>query len=475
MKEGLAKTKILATIGPASDSEKKLISLIESGVDAFRMNFSHGSYEYFDKLFSNIHKVREKLGLPIPILQDLQGPKIRVGELEQPEIELVAGDKIEITTKKVMGSKEKISITYDDLIKDAVIGDKILIDDGLIHLIVIKKNRNTLFCEVVEGGTLKPKKGINLPGMKLSAPSITEKDYEDLKFGLNYKIDFIALSFVRTAQDIIQLKKWLAKNKKTTPIIAKIEKKEAVDNFEEILKEADGIMVARGDLGVELPPEDVPIIQKQIIKKCNEVGKLVITATQMFESMIENPVPTRAEASDVANAVWDGTDVVMLSGETSVGKYPVEAVKLMNKILQKTEAELDYKIQFKYRVPHDLVDNLFDSLGKASVIVANQVEAACIVVFTNHGRKAKVISKYKPTMPVIAISNEFDTLNYLNLQWGITPYFMKDYSDEDAAIKAATEIIKKEKLAGKDDVVIFTSGAPYTEHGRKNWTKFVVI
>lgn len=475
MIEGLAKTKILATVGPASDSEEKLTSLIKAGVDGLRMNFSHGSYEYFDKLFYNIHKVRKKLELPIPILQDLQGPKIRVGELEEPEIELKEGSKIEITNKNIAGNKNRISISYNELINDAEEGDKILMDDGLIHLIVTKKKRNTLECEVTEGGTLLPRKGINLPGMKLSTPSLTAKDYKDLEYGLNYKIDFIALSFVRKADDILKLKTWLEKKHKTTPVIAKIEKREAVDNFDEILKEADGIMVARGDLGVELPPQDVPVIQKDIIKKCNEVGKLVITATQMLESMIENPVPTRAEASDVANAVWDGTDVVMLSGETSIGKYPVEAIEIMNKILLKTEAQDEFKPVINYKVPDELYDNLFDSLGKAVANVADQVQAACIVVFTTYGRKAKVISKFKPVVPIIAISNKFDTLNYLNLQWGVVPFYVEDFSDEELAIEQAIAIIKEKKFVKKGDVVIFTSGAPYAEKGRKNWERFVVI
>jgi pyruvate kinase len=265
-----------------------------------------------------------------------------------------------------------------------------------------------------------------------------------------------------------------SKNNKT-PVIAKIEKKEAVDNFEEILKAADGIMVARGDLGVEMPPEDVPIIQKKIIRESNSIGKLVITATQMFESMIYNPVPTRAEASDVANAVWDGTDVVMLSSETSIGKYPVEAVKIMNKILIKTEAEQNYRCSTHYTVPENLADNLFDSIGLAVANIAEQVKAACIVVFTNHGRKARVIAKFKPASPIIAISNNFDTLNFLNLHWGIFPYFMEDFSDEDKAIKAAKEIIKEKSLVKEGDVVIFTSGAPYTEKGRKSWLRFIVV
>lgn len=475
MIEGLAKTKILSTIGPASDSEEKLTQLIYAGVDALRLNFSHGSYDYFDKLITKINSVKSNLDLPIPILQDLQGPKIRVGELANPEIILTAGNLIEITNKDILGTEKLISTSYKKLIVDAEIKDRILIDDGMISLEVKQKKNDSLVCEIIEGGILKPRKGMNLPGMKLSTPSLTEKDYNDLEFGLKHKVNFIALSFVRKPEDILELKKWLSNNNYNIPVIAKIEKKEAVDNFVEILKAADGIMVARGDLGVELPPQDVPIIQKQIIRACNSVGKLVITATQMFESMVNNPVPTRAEASDVANAVWDGTDVVMLSAETSIGKYPVEAVRIMNRILLKTEKHRDYKIQTNYEIPEAIVDNLFDSLGRSTSTIAEQVKAACIVVFTNHGRKARVISKFRPDSPIIAISNNYDTLNDLNLYWGIFPHYLEDCSEEEKTIESATKILKDNGLVKKGDVVIFTSGAPYNEQGRENWMRFAVI
>lgn len=475
MIEGLAKTKILSTIGPASDSEEKLTQLIYAGVDALRLNFSHGSYDYFDKLITKINNVKSNLDLPIPILQDLQGPKIRVGELANPEIILTAGNLIEITNKDILGTEKLISTSYKELIVDAEINDRILIDDGMICLEVKQKKNNSLVCEIIEGGILKPRKGMNLPGMKLSTPSLTEKDYNDLEFGLKHKVNFIALSFVRKPEDILELKKWLSNNNYNIPVIAKIEKKEAVDNFDEILKAADGIMVARGDLGVELPPQDVPIIQKQIIRACNSVGKLVITATQMFESMVNNPVPTRAEASDVANAVWDGTDVVMLSAETSIGRYPVEAVRIMNRILLKTEKHRDYKIQTSYKIPEAIVDNLFDSLGRSTSTIAEQVKAACIVVFTNHGRKARVISKFRPDSPIIAISNNYDTLNNLNLYWGIFPHYLEDCSEEENAIECATKILKDNGLVKEGDVVIFTSGAPYNEQGRENWMRFAVV
>lgn len=470
-----AKTKILATLGPATDSKKMLIKLIDAGVDAVRLNFSHGNHDYFESLFHTIHDVCVSKSLPIATLVDLQGPKIRIGELIEDEIEIKSGKQIEITTKQIKGTKELISTSYNSLIKDASIGDKILINDGLIQLKVKKKKKDSLVCDIVEGGTLKPRKGMNLPGMKLSTKAVTKKDYINLEFALKHRVDFIALSFVRTEHDILHLKKWLKKKGHNIPIIAKIEKPEAVINFEKILNAADGIMVARGDLGVEMNPQDVPVIQKSIIKRCNEVGKLVITATQMLESMIENPVPTRAEASDVANAVWDGTDVVMLSGETSVGKHPVNAVKFMNEIILKTETSEHRQCNTDFEIPFSLEDNLFDSTGKANKDMSDRIDASAIVVFTHYGRKASVIAKYRPKAPIIAISDKFDTLNKLNLYKGIKPFFVENFSDEEYATKKAIEILRKYSIAKKGDVVMLSAGAPITEKGRRSWVRFLVL
>ena len=328
LNEVFAKTKILCTLGPATDSAEMISKLVLAGVDGVRLNFSHGNYEFFEKLLNNIHESCTVEKIPLAVLVDLQGPKIRVGELSEPEIELTSGNDIEITIRDVVGTEKLISTSYKELVSDAVVGDPVLIDDGLIRLRIAAMTEDSVICKIENGGTLKPKKGMNLPGMKLSTPSITEKDFRDLEFILKHRIDYIALSFVRKPEDITILKSWLKERNSEIPVIAKIEKREAVDRFDEILEEADGIMVARGDLGVELPASEVPVIQKEIIRKCNAVGKLVITATQMLDSMIHNPVPTRAEASDVANAVWDGTDVVMLSGETAVGKYPVRTVSI---------------------------------------------------------------------------------------------------------------------------------------------------
>ncbi len=468
------KTKILATVGPASESKEIMKQMVEAGADAFRLNFSHGDYASFEKIFQNISEVSELLSKPISILVDLQGPKIRVGDLEKPEITLLEGNTIEITTENIKGNESLISTTYDNLVRDAEIGDIILLDDGLLKLKVIEKRRERLICKILVGGILRPHKGMNLPGMKLSTTAITEKDKRDLEFALKHRVDFVALSFVRSGGDVLQLKEWLTEKEKGIPIIAKIEKPEAVENLDEILEIADGIMVARGDLGVEMKPQEVPILQKEIIRKCNSKGKLVITATQMLESMIQNSIPTRAEASDVANAVFDGSDVVMLSGETSVGKHPVKVVETMNDILLRSEAASGFSNVVDYEVPCDVVDNLFDATGKGIVEIANQVKAKAIVVFTHFGRKARVISKFKPAMPLFAFSDKLPTVSRLNLYHSVVPFYFPNISDEQKAIEFARKKINEIMPLGKGEVLLFTAGAPITDEGRRTWIRFYV-
>lgn len=471
----LVKAKILATIGPATDNKEMLIKLINAGVNAFRLNFSHGDEDYFVNLFNIIHDVCETSKMPIPILQDLQGPKIRVGKLEQIEYKIKSGNNIEISIDNIIGNEKIISCSYNQLVNDSKIGNQILIDDGLIKLEIIDKKERSVICKIIEGGVLKPKKGINFPGMKLSTPAFTEADKKNIDLAIKHHVDYIALSFVRTAEDIYSLRNWMNSKGYDKPIIAKIEKPEAVDNFEEILEAADGIMVARGDLGVEMAPQFVPIVQKSIIRRCNSVGKLVITATQMLESMINNPIPTRAEASDVANAVLDGTDVVMLSGETAVGYYPINTIKTMKNILLSTESQTQFKAEVKFEHPSNQADNIFDSTGIAFVQIANQVNAKALVVFTHKGRKAKILSKYNPKAHIFAFSNSFDTLNHLNLHKGIKPFFLKNIMDEELYIKQATEILKQEKLISTGDVVVFTAGAPIDETNRKSWVRFLIV
>lgn len=470
-----AKTKILATLGPATSTVESIKSLIQAGVDGLRLNLSHGNYDFFETAFASIHTACLEENTPLAVLVDLQGPKIRIGELEQPSINLKDGENIEITIEDLKGNEKIISTSYKQLVKDAEIGNIILINDGLIRLEVTEKKNNSIVCKIINGGVLTPKKGMNLPGMNLSTPSITEKDFKDLEFVLKHRIDYIALSFVRSPNDVKQLKDWLNAKGKKIPVIAKIEKREAVENLFDIILIADGIMVARGDLGVELPAQEVPVLQKSIIRQCNALGKLVITATQMLESMVNSPVPTRAEASDVANAVWDGTDVVMLSAETSVGNFPVNAVKMMNDIIINAEKHKETAGHNFYITPDNLQENLFDSVGRAIVEISKQINAQAIVVFTFEGRTARIISKYRPDCKIIAISNSFNTMNNLCLHWGVTSVFREKIDKEHLAIDDAKELILNSNLAKKGDLIIFTAGAPYSEKSRANWLRFEVI
>lgn len=473
--DSIAKTKILATLGPATQSVSAIRQLILGGVDGVRLNLSHGSYDFFDEIFNSIHTACLEEKTSLAVLVDVQGPKIRIGELEQPSIELQTGNSIEITIDDIKGNEKIISTSYKQLVNDAQVGDQILINDGLIRLKVKSKKIKSLECEIVNGGTLTPKKGMNLPGMNLSTPSITEKDFRDLEFVTKHRIDYIALSFVRSADDVVELKKWLAEKGKNIPVIAKIEKKEAVDNLFEIILAADGIMIARGDLGVELPPQEVPVLQKTIIRQCNAMGKLVITATQMLESMINSPIPTRAEASDVANAVWDGTDVVMLSAETSIGKFPFRTVQIMNDIILNAEQHDEDRTQNYFITPDSLQEKLFDSVGKAIVEISKQINAQAIVVFTFEGRTARLISKYKPESKIIAISNSFETMNNLCLRRGVTSVHSGKFDKEHLAIDDAKDLLLNSGFVRKGDLIIFTAGAPYSEKSRANWLRFEVI
>ena len=468
-------TKILATLGPRTSSTEIIKDLIEAGVDGVRFNMSHGTYDFYSKLFENIHTACVDLNSPLAVLIDLQGPKIRIGELIRPSITIETGEQIEITVEDIKGDEKIISTSYTELINDSETGTPILIDDGLIRLRIKKKNKKSLVCDIENGGILSPRKGMNLPGMKLSTPSITEKDFQDLDFILQHRIDYIALSFVRSSKDVEQLKDWLNGKGEKIPVIAKIEKREAIDDLDAILKVSDGIMIARGDLGVELTPQEVPSLQKQIIKKCNEEGKLVITATQMLESMIQSPMPTRAEASDVANAVWDGTDVVMLSGETSIGKFPLQAARLMNEVILNSEKHPFRLKEINFKIPESLEENLFDSVFRGISEICKQINAKAVVVFTYKGRAARRLSKYRPNTKIIAISNNFDTMNSLCLRWGVTSLYMEKIDKENIAIDKAKEIILNAGLVNERDMVIFMSGTPFSDKSRVNWLRFEVM
>lgn len=470
-----AKTKILATIGPATSSREKLEAIIDAGADGIRLNFSHGDHSFFMEVFNLINDICVSKSLPIPILIDLQGPKIRIGQLNKPEIVLNPDSILEITTTDIIGDENRISTSYKKLVDDAAQGNIILIDDGLIKLKIIEKKIDSVLCKVIEGGTLRSKKGMNLPGMKLSTESVTEKDFVNLEFALKHRVDYIALSFVRSALDIINLRRWLESNGFDKPIIAKIEKQEAVEKFEEILAVSDGIMVARGDLGVELQPHEVPIIQKKIIKRCNEAGKLVITATQMLESMVNNPVPTRAEASDVANAVWDGSDVVMLSAETSVGKYSTQAVKIMNEIITNAESSYDHEHERVYDVPIEIQENLFDSMNKGICSISKQINAKAIIAFTSKGNTPTRLSKFRPEAKIIAITDSFDSMNNLKLKWGVTSLYCKDISNRNKAALEVRKLILDSNLVKPGDVIIYTEGGVKISNVRENWIRFEVL
>jgi len=469
-----AKAKIICTLGPSSNSVNTLVNLIRSGMDVVRLNFSHGTHDEHLATVKNVQEATRRTGMEVTVLQDLQGPKIRIGDFGVPFIELKQGKRFAITTEPVVGTEEVVSTTYADLTRDVRPGDRILLDDGKLCLRVLEVKRNTVVGEVEIGGTLSAHKGINLPGVSVSAPSFTEKDLKDLEFGITLDIDYVALSFVRTADDIRGLRKIIierVEKGRFLPIIAKIEKPQAVANIDAIIAEADGIMIARGDLGVELPAEDVPILQKMIIKKCNALGKPVIIATQMLESMINNPTPTRAEASDVANAVLDGGDAVMLSGETSVGKYPLEAVQIMDRIIKKVESEQVGQVQALER-SLGVVESRLDALGRAACMLAEQMNAAAIVTVTHSGETARVIARYRPRPKIIAITDRTKILRRLNLVWGVHGMVIEELIDDsDKALQKIQERLVNSDLVRRGEYVVMLAGQPFFARGSTNFIK----
>ncbi len=467
------RTKIVCTLGPASSAVDVIENMIQAGMDVARLNFSHGTHEEHLAAMKAVRSAAEKVGEPIAILQDLQGPKIRTGKLVSPEVRLRDGSQFTITINEIAGNEERVSTTYQNLPKDVKPGDTILMDDGLLQLKVLKATATDVVTEVVHGGILKEHKGINLPGVAVSAPSLTEKDIEDLEFGIANDIDYVALSFVRTGEDIRRLRKFIISKidkGKRLPIIAKIEKREALQNIDEIIHEADAIMVARGDLGVECATEDVPIAQKMICKKANAAGKPVIIATQMLESMIENPRPTRAEANDVANGVLDGADAVMLSGETSVGKYVVEVVRMMDSIIRRAEEA--------YRDQLDLPDEIsnrqaevFKALGRAACVLAKQIGAAAIVPITHSGETAKTIAKYRPYGKIIAVTDRERIRRRLNLVWGVRSILVPNIGDTDTTLATIQQELVKSGYVNKGDYIVMTAGIPLLARGTTNMVK----
>jgi len=451
------KTKIIATIGPASDSIAVLEQMILSGMNVARLNFSHGTYSEYENIIKNIRFLAEKLQKSVGILIDLQGPKIRTGLLkDKKNIMLETGGEIKITSRQIQGTSEIISTTYSNLSKDVKKNDTILLDDGLIELKVRKVDKDTVWCDIIYGGILKEHKGINLPGINVSASSLTEKDQKDLMFGIKAGVDFFALSFVRNADDLMHIKQIIKKHKANIPVIAKIEKPEAVDDLDNIIDIADCIMVARGDLGVEMKPEYVPTIQKRIIYSAIRANKPVITATQMLETMSSNPIPTRAESSDVANAIFDGTDAVMLSGETASGKYPVKAVQMMSRIAAETE-----KASFmKYNILHskDRIELVTHAVAQSSVNIVDELDAKAIVVFSVSGKTSKLISKQRPSKPIYAFTNRQKVYNRLSIVCGVTPFIIPSIPSAKRLIEEGTKILIEKKLLKKGDIVVIVTG-----------------
>lgn len=450
-------------MGPNTDDEEMMRKLVKAGMDVARFNFSHGDHEEQKIRMDLLKKVRKELKLPIAILLDTKGPEIRTGILEGGQkVYLEEGSRFTLTTEQIEGNNTRCSQTYKNLPKDVKVGDTILIDDGLIQLTVENVTDTDVVCRVVNGGELGQKKGINVPNVEVKLPAITEQDKKDILFGIEQGIDFIAASFVRNAECILEIKSFLRECKAPyIPVIAKIENFEAIKNIDEIIRCADGIMVARGDLGVEIPAEEVPYLQKTIIQKCNDNFKPVITATQMLDSMMRNPRPTRAEVTDVANAVYDGTDAVMLSGETAQGKYPLEALQMMVHIVENTEEHLDYDMILRKAGEHRL-KSASSALAHATVTTANNLRAKCIVTPTVSGATARVVSKFKPKTGIIGISPDEATLRRMQINWGVRPLkSVAVYTTEDICDNAI-DLICAKQLAEAGDMVVLTLGIPST-------------
>lgn len=470
----MRKTKIICTIGPASESEERLRELMLAGMNVARFNFSHGSHEEHKAKFDRVIKVSSELKLPVATLLDTKGPEIRLKDIEGGKTELVSGQKFILTTEEILGNNEKVTITYKGLKDDINVGTTILIDDGLIEMVVDEINETDIICSVVNGGPISNHKGVNIPGAALSMPYISDVDRSDIMFGCDMDFDFLAASFVRCKEDILEVRKIIEEHGSHMKIIAKIENTQGIRNLDEILEAADGIMVARGDMGVEIPMEEVPIVQKQMIKKAEALGKHVITATQMLESMIKNPRPTRAEATDIANAIYDGTTAIMLSGESAAGLYPVEAVKTMAKIAERTEEDIDYNSRLRRRKDIDNIDTT-TAISHATCTTAMDLKAAAIITVTISGFTAGMIARYKPSCPIIACSVSPRTCRQLNLAWGVTPIWIARESTAEDLFDEAVHAAEKEGYIKKGDRVVLTAGVPLGVSGRTNMIRVVEV
>ena len=467
----MRRTKIVATVGPATSDREMLELLVEAGMDIARINCSHADHGTVARVIEDLRSISQEMDKPVGILLDLSGPKIRTGIMAGSiPVRLYTGQKFILTNRKIEGSAHAVSTNYAKLAMEVRVQDTILLDDGLIELIVLDTDETDVVCEVVNGGILKNKKGINLPGVRLSIPAVTDKDKVDLEFGLKQEVDFVALSFVRDPDDVTYLKKLIGDHWPPVSVIAKLEKPEALEHLDEILDVADGVMIARGDLGVELPPEQVPAAQKLITRKANAIGKPVITATQMLESMIENPRPTRAEASDVANAIFDGTDAIMLSGETAAGKYPVEAVKMMVRIATAAEGSVDYDELRKHKTPSSA-----HAIAHAACAMAVDMKAKVIAAFTKSGSTARLISQFRPPTPIIALTQQTHVYRQVALCWGVIPIMLTEVRDSEGTLAMVEETLFKKGFVSAGDSMIITGGLPIAARGAANFVKLSVI
>ena len=457
----MKKTKVVCTMGPNTNDRELLKKLIENGMDVARFNFSHGDHEEQKSRMDLLKELRQELNTNTAILLDTKGPEIRTGVLKGGKrIMLKAGEQFTLTTEEIEGDESKVSITYEGLVQDVDAGRVILIDDGLIELKVVGKSEKEIFCEFINGGELGERKGVNVPNVAVRLPAITEKDKDDIRFGVEQGIDFIAASFVRNAECVLEIKAYLKElGAPYVPIIAKVENAEGIKNIDEIIRAADGVMVARGDLGVEIPAEEVPYLQKMIIQKCNMNFKTVITATQMLDSMMRNPRPTRAEVTDVANAVYDGTDAVMLSGETAQGKYPLEALQMMVHIIQNTEQHLDYEGMLEKTGGH-LKSGVSSAIGYSSVLAASNLNAKCIITPSVSGATARVVSNLRPRQVILGVTPNERTLRRMSIYWGVKPIKSQAFNTTDDICDGAIELAKVKQFVETGEIVVITAGIP---------------
>ena len=467
----MRRTKIVCTIGPATRSPENLRLLVQAGMNVARLNFSHGTHAQHAEVVVSLRKIAADLGVPLAILQDLSGPKVRVGTVAGEGVVLVPGAEITLTMDDVPGDAHEINLPVPEIFEAVTAGTHLMLDDGLLELQVKSKRGTALVCEVVVGGLLTSHKGVNVPGVSLPIAAVTDKDLEDLKFGIAQRVDYVAASFVRTASDIAVLRGVCEAARAKIPIIAKIEKHEAITNIDSIIEAVDGIMVARGDLGVEVPIDEGPIIQKMLIHKSNRAGKPVITATQMLDSMIRNPRPTRAEVSDVANAIFDGTDAVMLSGETAMGAYPFETVRMMAKIATHTESSMDYGRILDEKMRFETGQSITGAIGQATCDIAHDLNCAAILTASATGRTARVVSRYRPRALIICATNRAETYQRSALVWGVQSVMVDMADDSDSMMQASIDAASKTGMVRNDDIVVLTGGVPVGRPGSTNFIK----